>query len=67
MIGKKTYKIACNIAKRTYTIRVYEKGRIIAKYRSFRQSKTEFTEYWSEHDIYQFLRYSNDYYIVKLW
>lgn len=61
---KRTYKIALNRAKKTYTIRVYDDGKLIAKYRSYPQGK-EFSEDWTENDIYNFLRYSGDYYEVK--
>lgn len=61
----RTHKMTLNHRARTYTIRVYEKGKLIAKYRSYPQSKDEFTEYWSENDIRHFLRSSGDYYAVK--
>lgn len=65
MIGKKSYKIKFNLKKRTYTIRVYELGKLIAKYRSFPQHKDEFSTDWTEHDIFMYLRYSSyDYYKV---
>ena len=58
------HKITFNRSKKTYTIRAYENDKLIAKYRSYPQGK-EYSEYWTEHDISNFLRYSNDYYIVK--
>jgi len=63
MIGKKTFKLTCNRSKKTYTIRVYEDGRLVAKYRSNPQG-SEFSEDWTENDIYNFLKYSGDYYKV---
>lgn len=64
MIGKKTYTISLNRSKKTYTIRVYEGGKLVGKYRSNPQG-LEFSESWTESDIYNFLRYSGDYYLVK--
>ena len=61
----RTHKMTLNYRARTYTIRVYERGKLIAKYRSYPQSKEEFTEYWTENDIRNFLRNSGDYYKVK--
>lgn len=58
------HTITLNHRERTYTIRAYEAGKLIAKYRSYQQSQDEFTEYWTESDIRNFLRYSNDYYKV---
>ena len=63
MIGKKTFKLTLNHNRKTYTIRVYEGGRRIAKYRSNPQG-SEFSTDWTEHDIYNFLKYSGDYYKV---
>ena len=57
------YRIKLNHHDKTYTIRVYENGKVIAKYRSYPQGK-EFSENWTENDIRQFL-HSNDYYEVK--
>ena len=51
--------------KRTYTIRVFEGGKLVNKCRSNVQSKSDFTEFWTESDIIAFLKYSNDYYLVK--
>ena len=61
----RSHKITLNHRARTYTIRAYENGKLIAKYRSYPQSKEEFSEYWTESDIRNFLRYSGDYYEVK--
>ena len=57
------YTIAINRARRTYTIRRYDAGRLTAKYRSNPQG-SEFSEHWTEADIRAFLKYG-DYYIVK--
>ena len=51
--------------KRTYTIRVFEDGKLVNKYRSTVQSKSDFTEFWTESDIIAFLKYSNDHYSIK--
>ena len=57
--------IKINKSKKTYTIRRFDKnGKLIAKYRSNPQGK-EFSENWTERDIEAFLKYSNDYYLVK--
>ena len=58
------YTIKLNRSKRTYTIRRYDNGKLTAKYRSYPQGD-EFSECWSESDIIAFLRYSNDYYLIK--
>lgn len=58
------YTITLNHSAKTYTIRRYDNGKLTAKYRSYPQGR-EFSEYWTESDIKNFLRYSNDYYIIK--
>lgn len=59
------YTITLNRSKKTYTIRVYEDGKLFAKYRSFPQG-SEFSENWTENDIKAYLRYNDgDYYEVK--
>ena len=65
MGAKRTFTIKVNRSKRTYTIKVYEGGKLINKYRSGIQSKSDFTEFWTESDVMAFLKYSNDYYPVK--
>lgn len=65
MGAKRTYTIKVNRSRRTYTIRVFEGGKLVNKYRSTAQSKLDFTEFWTESDIIAFLKYSNDYYIIK--
>lgn len=60
------YTIKLNRSRRTYTIRKYsDSGKIIAKYRSFPQTKEEFSEFWTENDIINFLRNTEDYYEVR--
>lgn len=61
---KRYHKITFNRSKKTYTIRAYEDGKLIAKYRSYPQGSS-YSEDWTEHDIRNFLRQSNDYYEVK--
>ena len=58
------YTIKLNHRARTYTIRRYDNGKVTAKYRSYAQG-SEFSEHWTEDDIKNFLRYSNDYYIIS--
>lgn len=58
------YTITLNHSAKTYTIRRFDNGKLTVKYRSYPQG-SEFSEYWTESDIKNFLRYSNDYYIVK--
>ena len=58
------YTITLNRSKKTYTIRRYDNGKVTAKYRSYPQGR-DFSEHWTENDIKNFLRYSNDYYPVK--
>jgi len=60
----KTYKLTTNRSRKTYTIRVFENGKLISKYRTNSQG-SEYSENWTENDIKNFLRYSNDYYVVK--
>lgn len=57
------YTIKLNRSKKTYTIRRYVDGRVVAKYRSNHQGRS-FCEHWTEYDIKNFLKYSNDYYAV---
>lgn len=58
------YTITLNRSAKTYTIRRYDNGKLTAKYRSNPQG-SNFSEDWSQSDIKNFLRYSNDYYVVK--
>ena len=61
---KRHYTIKLNRKEKTYTIRVYEGSKLISKYRSNPQGR-DFSEDWTENDIKNFLRYSNDYYEVS--
>lgn len=58
------YTLKTNRRKRTYTIRRYEGNKVVAKYRSNPQG-AEYSENWTENDIKNFLKYSNDYYVVR--
>ena len=62
--NKRHYTIKLNRKEKTYTIRVYEGSKLISKYRSNPQGR-DFSEDWTENDIKNFLRYSNDYYEVR--
>lgn len=66
MQNKITYAIRTNKRRKTYTIRVYDKGKVFAKYRTLPQGK-EFrdNDYWTEADIRDFLKHSLSYYEVK--
>lgn len=58
------YKIAFNRCNKTYTIRVYyDNGKLCNKYRSYPQGK-EYSEDWTQSDIYNFLVHTDDYYKV---
>lgn len=59
-----TYKLTVNVKNRTYTIRQYVDGKLTAKYRSYQQSKDEFSTHWTQDDIKVFLK-SDDYYKIK--
>ena len=61
---KTKFTITLNYSKKTYTIRKYINGILVAKYRSYPQGK-EFNEDWTENDIIGFLKYSNDYFLVN--
>lgn len=55
-----------NKSKRTYTIRRYEGGKLIAKYRTFPQGKDFMAaENWTENDIREYLYSNQDYYVIK--
>lgn len=58
------YTLKTNRRERTYTIRKYEGRKVVAKYRSNPQG-AEYSENWTENDIKNFLKYSNDYYVVR--
>ncbi len=59
-------KVKANEAKRTFTIRTYVDGKLIAKYRTTPMYKDEFESNKSntDNDWFQFLR-TSDYYGVK--
>lgn len=57
------YTLRTNRSKKTYTIRVYENGKLIAKYRTYSEG-SEYSETWTENDIKVYLRYSDNYYKV---
>lgn len=63
-MNERYHTIAFNRGKKTYTIRAFENGKLVAKYRSYPQGK-EYSENWTEHDIRNFLRNSNEYYVIK--
>lgn len=54
----KTYKATTNKRAKSATIRVYESGRLIAKYRANNLSKDELTEfeYMTSEDIANFVK-----------
>lgn len=58
------YTIRFNRSRKTYTIREYVNGELINKYRSYPQGES-YSETWTQHDIINFLRNSDEYYIVK--
>ena len=62
----KTIKATANKSKRTFTLRVFNVGAPVIKYRTVELSIEEFDscEYNTNNDWMQFLK-SSDYYIVK--
>jgi len=64
MKRKLNYSISFNRSEKTYTIRVREHNKLVSKYRSNPQG-AEYSESFTENDIKNFLRYSNDYYAVE--
>lgn len=64
---KRTYKVTLNMSRKTATIRVYENGKIIAKYRTGRLTSDEIEamEYYTEGDIAAYLKTSGNYYPVR--
>ena len=63
-MSKVTYTLTTNRSKKTYTIRRYENGKVVTKYRTYPQGP-DYSEDWTETDRRNFLKYSNDYYVVK--
>ena len=64
---ERAYKVALNRSRKTTTIRVYENGKIIAKYRTNRLTADEMEamEYYTGGDIAAYLRTSGNYYPVR--
>lgn len=58
-----THTIAFNRSRKTYTIRCYNNGKLYGKYRTVNMGK-QYKEDWTEYDIRNFLRTSQDYYKV---
>lgn len=59
------YTITFNRSRKTYTIRKYDNGKLVTKYRTYPQGD-DYSEHWTENDIKNYLRYNDgDYYIVK--
>lgn len=52
------YRISLNKGRRTATIREYENGKVVSKWRTVRLSRKEFEslEYFTEDDIKNYLR-----------
>jgi len=67
MKNKREIKVTPNYSKRTFTVRCYYPDGTILKYRTNVRSRKEFEEeeHNTIHDWENFLKYSNDYYIVK--
>lgn len=62
-INAMNYKITTNKRKKTYTIRVYNRNKLFAKYRTAPQGST-FTTEWTEDDIKHYLGSNHDYTII---
>lgn len=59
------YTITFNRSRKTYTIREYDNGKLVAKFRTYPQGAS-YSENWTENDIKRYLRYNDsDYYIVR--
>lgn len=58
------YTIRFNRSRKTYTIREYLNGEQINKFRTYPQGK-DYSENWTQNDIINFLRNSDEYYIVQ--
>ena len=54
----RTIQATANNAKRTFTIRTFENGKVVSKYRSFQMDKEEFNDaqFWTQNDWFQFLK-----------
>lgn len=58
------YTIRFNRSRKTYTIREYLNGEQINKFRTYPQGK-KYSETWTQDDIKNFLRKTDEYYIVQ--
>ena len=64
---KRTYKVTLNKSRKTATIRVYDNGKLYAKYRTghLTADKMDAMEYYTDGDTAAYLRASGNYYAVK--
>lgn len=64
---KKTYKVTLNKSRKTATIRVYDNGKLYAKYRTGHLTADEIDamENYTDSDTAAYLRTSGNYYVVK--
>lgn len=64
---KKTYKVTLNKSRKNATIRVYDNGKLYAKYRTghLTADEMEAMECYTDGDIAAYLRTSGNYHIVK--
>lgn len=64
---KRTYKMTLNRSRKTATIRVYDDGKLSAKYRTGHLTADEMDamEYYTDGDTAAYLRTSGNYYAVK--
>lgn len=63
----RTIKATANHSKRTFTLRIYEDGKLYEKYRTIPQNKEDFNYYdnFATHrDWLQFLK-TDEYYVVR--
>lgn len=64
---KRTFKVTLNKSRKTATIRVYDNGKLSAKYRTghLTADEMEAMEYYTGGDIAAYLRASGNYYPVR--
>lgn len=64
---KRTYKVTLNRSRKTATIRVYDNGKLSAKYRTGHLTADEMgaMEYYADGDTATYLKTSGNYYPVK--
>ena len=64
---KRTYKVTLNKSRKTATIRVYDNGKLYAKYRTGHLTAGEMgaMENYTDGDTAAYLRTSGNYYAVK--